>query len=109
MVIETYAVRGAAVPVLEEIAESTETPLRVLAATLLSDDRNSALARAQPALASLFGEEATAASIRQARMVAHEVRNSLVPVQIALEGLFRALDHVAVDGIDRYRGRIPTG
>lgn len=107
--VEAYAMRDAAVPVLEEIAGSTETPLRVLAATLLSDDRNSALARAQPALATLFGEEATAASIRQARMVAHEVRNNLVPVQVALEGLFRALDHVAVEGIDRYRGRIDDG
>src|SRR5262249_24766653 len=91
----SYAVRDAAVPVLEEIAGNADTPLRVLAATLLGDDRNAALARAQPTLARLFGEEAAAAGIRQARLVAHEVRNSLVPVQVALEGLFRSLDHAA--------------
>jgi signal transduction histidine kinase len=105
----TYAVRDAAVPILEEIAESAETPLRVLAATLVGDDRNTALARAQPTLANLFGEEAAAAGIRQARMVAHEVRNSLVPVQVALEGLFRTLDPLAVEGVERYRGRIDDG
>src|SRR6266545_4190497 len=105
----SYAVRDAAVPALEEIAERAETPLRVLAATLLGDDHNTALARAQPTLAILFGEEAATAGIRQARLVAHEVRNSLVPVQVALEGLFSALDLVALDGIDRYRGRIEDG
>ncbi|HSK04715.1 MAG TPA: HAMP domain-containing sensor histidine kinase [Kofleriaceae bacterium] len=105
----TYTVRDAAVPILEEIAGTTETPLRVLAATLLGDDRNAALTRAQPALASLFGEEAAAAGIRQARMVAHEVRNSLVPVQVALEGLYRVLEPTALEGIDRYRGRIDDG
>lgn len=105
----SYAVHGAAVPILEEITERADTPLRVLAATLLNDDRNVALARAQPDLARLFGEEAAAVGIRQARLVAHEVRNSLVPVQVALEGLYRTLDHVVVNGIDRYRGRIDDG
>jgi signal transduction histidine kinase len=105
----SYIVRDAAVPMLEEIASNAETPLRVLAATLLGDDRNAALARAQPTLRKLFGEEAAAAGIRQARLVAHEVRNSLVPVQVALEGMYRALEHIAVEGIDRYRGRIDDG
>ncbi len=104
-----YIVREAAVPLLEEIADGADTPLRVLAATLLGDDRNAALARAQPALATMFGEEAAAAGIRQARLVAHEVRNSLVPVQVALEGMYRALDHAPVEGVDRYRGRIDDG
>jgi signal transduction histidine kinase len=105
----SYTVRDAAIPILEEIAGNAETPLRVLAATLLGDDRNTALARAQPTLANLFGEEAAAAGIRQARLVAHEVRNSLVPVQVALEGLFHAIDDVRVEGLDRYRGRIDDG
>lgn len=105
----SYTVRDTAVPILEELAGSAETPLRVLAATLLGDDRNSSLTRAQPALANLFGEEAAAAGIRQARLVAHEVRNSLVPVQVALEGLFRSLEEGPTDGIDRYRGRIDDG
>jgi signal transduction histidine kinase len=105
----TYLVRDEAIPILEEIASSAETPLRVLAATLLGDERNASLAKAQPTLAQLFGEEAAAAGIRQARLVAHEVRNSLVPVQVALEGLFQILDRASVDGVDRYRSRIDDG
>jgi signal transduction histidine kinase len=105
----SYVVRSASVPILKEIADNVETPLRVLAATLLADDRNTALKGAHPTLVRLFSEEAASVGIRQARLVAHEVRNSLVPVQVALEGLFRALEGDPSDGIDRYRGRIEDG
>lgn len=105
----TYTVHATALPLLEEIAEGTETPLRVLVATLLGDSRNAALARVHPTLTSLFREEAAVVGIRQARLVAHEVRNSLVPVQVALEGLFQSLEHVPAEGVDRYRSRIDDG
>ncbi|HWU89776.1 MAG TPA: HAMP domain-containing sensor histidine kinase [Kofleriaceae bacterium] len=105
----SYTVQDTAIPVLEEIAEGEETPLRVLARALLADDRNTSLASAQPTLAALFGEEAAAAGIRQARLVAHEVRNSLVPVQVALEGLFRALEPGPPEALARYRSRIDDG
>lgn len=105
----SYTVLTTAFPVLEEIAGGAETPLRVMARALLADDRNVALASAQPKLAALFGEESAAAGIRQARLVAHEVRNSLVPVQVALEGLFHALEPHPPEGFDRYRGRIDAG
>lgn len=105
----SYTVQDHAIPVLEEIAEGAETPLRVLARALLADDRNIALVNAQPKLAALLGEEAAAAGIRQARLVAHEVRNSLVPVQVALEGLFRAIEPGSAEGLERYRSRIDDG
>jgi signal transduction histidine kinase len=72
---------------LSEIGKGTETPMSVFAATL-SQDLTAQAARTPTALPRAENKGADAAT-RQARLVAHEIRNALVPVRVALDGLYR--------------------
>lgn len=73
---------------LQEVAEPDGTPLGVLASTLCDDQFLSAVESAgrSDAVGSSLAAEATA---RQARLVAHEIRNTLVPLQSTLQSLFQ--------------------
>src|SRR5690606_1896919 len=70
----------------EELARDENTSFRVLARALLEDDRERALARESSMDPS--PDRATAATLRHARMVAHEIRNALLPVKPALKKIW---------------------
>jgi signal transduction histidine kinase len=70
---------------LDELADDA-TPFRILVRAFLEDDRDQVLRTVvgtDPA-----PDRATSATLRHARMVAHEVRNALLPVQHALEKIW---------------------
>lgn len=99
---------------LSEIAKETETPMSILAASLLSDltlSASEAFDRTPKDKASGGRITITAeATTRQARMVAHEIRNTLVPVKTALSALYReVLLEPPSDVLDRRRERIDRG
>lgn len=75
---------------LEEVA-SGETPMTVLAGALAEDETAAVLGRIRGASSLLLREGAARAMTRHARMVAHEIRNALVPVREAVDDLFEDL------------------
>lgn len=66
-----------------------ETAFTLLAQALAADQTQAVLAPFS--ISSL--ETAADATVRHARMVAHEIRNALVPVRVALKQLWRDLSH----------------
>ena len=74
---------------LSDIAKNIETPMSIFAATLSQDLTSEATQRVGGAMAIAVKPGASEAPTRQARLVAHEIRNALVPVRIALDGLYR--------------------
>ena len=106
----SYTVYDRARPLLEDIAEQRATPFAVLADALLRDEVALALDGIRPDPERALRESAAAATALQARMVVHEIRNALVPAQIALSRLVRELGHtMAGDPFQRYRGRVDAG
>jgi signal transduction histidine kinase len=74
---------------LPEIAKEAETAMSVLAVTLSQDLTAEATQVAGlPGPIAVRNKGADAAT-RQARLVAHEIRNALVPVRVALDALYR--------------------
>jgi signal transduction histidine kinase len=73
---------------LGELVQPSKTPLALLAESLCSDLVTATVhgVAGSAAAARNLAAEATAS---QARMVAHEVRNALLPVQAALDSLYR--------------------
>ncbi|HTN83491.1 MAG TPA: HAMP domain-containing sensor histidine kinase, partial [Sorangium sp.] len=106
----SYTIFDRARPLLEDIAEQRATPFAVLADALLRDEVALALDGVHPDPERALRDSAAAATALQARMVVHEIRNALVPAQIALSRLVRELAH-AMDGepFQRYRGRVDAG
>jgi signal transduction histidine kinase len=84
-----YEVTPAALPLFGELASDQDTPFSVLISALLSDETSATLAPARPLTARQAVGGAAVATTRHARMVAHEINNALVPVQGALEALYR--------------------
>lgn len=71
-------------------AGSEETPFTLLAQALAADQTHAVLSPATgPTLAA-----AAEATVRHTRMVAHEIRNALVPVRMELKNLWRDLSAV---------------
>lgn len=104
-----YRVLPHARPILAEIADATDSPMSVLVQALLEDDVRSLLPGAsQPALS-------TTATVRQARLVVHEIGHTVTPIQVALDGIARTaraagiVDQIAEQlrranlGLDRLR------
>jgi signal transduction histidine kinase len=79
---------------LEDLVAGRRTPLSLLAESLLAEERNS-LAGHAPTLPS--PEFAAELQARHASMVVHEIRNTIVPMKMALSGLFRTLEESAPD------------
>jgi signal transduction histidine kinase len=105
----SYRVVPQYLPFLEEIASSQSTPFTLLAEALLQDETAAVLGQHQ---LSAFAqtEGAAAATTRHARMVAHEIRNALVPVQSTVRELFRDLERSGVgDVIEPHRVTIDEG
>ena len=105
---QAYVLTDRGRELLTEIASDEETPFGVLAAALLEDDVQASLARAEPALVPAIGQSSTA-GLRHARMVAHEVKNALTPVQLAVAKLAEALTPEQAASTSTYRRRIDSG
>jgi signal transduction histidine kinase len=102
-----YTVREPARPLLEEIAERRATPFAVLADALLRDETSLALSPPLPAPGMAAHESAAAANALQARMVVHEIRNALVPAEVALSRLVRDAGEAAE--ASKHRARVEAG
>ncbi|WP_157906551.1 sensor histidine kinase [Sorangium cellulosum] len=102
-----YTVQEPARPLLEEIAEQRATPFAVLADALLRDESSLALGRALPEPGLAAHESAAAANALQARMVVHEIRNALVPAEVALARLVRDAGEAAE--VSKQRARVEAG
>lgn len=99
---------------LSEIEKDVETPMSILAGSLIADlTLAAAEAVARPTNEDSSGARANAAAeatARQARMVAHEIRNTLVPVKTALGALYReVLLEPPSEVLIRRRERIDRG
>jgi signal transduction histidine kinase len=97
-------------PFLEEIAADEDTPFTLLARALLQDQTAATLAGLPGAAALMQSEGAATVATRHARMVAHEIRNALVPVQAALSGLYEEVERRGQgDALATRRDRIDGG
>jgi signal transduction histidine kinase len=104
-----YDVSVTMLALLEDVvAGSPESPLPSLAKTLVADETISLLPAPGTATAR-FDTGAIAAS-RQARSVAHELRNALVPAKLAHESMSNALRARGIeDLLEQYGPRIERG
>ena len=95
---------------LKEVSGNRETPFKVLAQIHAEDDVSRSLTKFSPELKAVLGPSSASVSLKHARMMAHEVRNALVPVTAALEGLYRQVTAAGVEEIvEKYRPRIDSG
>lgn len=100
---------------ITEIAKKEESPMSVLAGSLLADLTLSAadvaVGRASGRLAEVQASPVAEATARHSRMVAHEIRNILVPVKTALGAFYREvlLEEQPGDVIARRREGIDRG
>lgn len=95
---------------LEELASDKDTPFTLLARALLQDQTAATLAALPGAATLMQNESAATIATRHARMVAHEIRNSLVPVQGALSGLYEEIERRGqADALAKRRDRIDAG
>lgn len=85
---------------LEDLASGRRTPLTLLAESLLAEERASV---AGHALALPSPEFAAELQARHASMVVHEIRNTVVPMNMALSGIFRTLEESAPE--ERWRSQ----
>lgn len=76
-------------PMVQEVASSHRTPFLLLAESLISEERDALFDRGSTVATR---EPAAEIQARHARMVVHEIRNALVPVRMALTGIYRALE-----------------
>lgn len=105
-----YALFADGRELLAEIGGKADTPMRVLAHALIQDETQRALTATQPTFAAAMRTSAAESIARQARMVAHELHNALVPVQVAIDGLYDLIAPIGASAeIERYRRRIDAG
>lgn len=91
----SYRVTPVGREIFGELARDEATSFRILIRALLEDDRERILARVtntEP-----LPDRATVATLRHARMVAHEVRNTLGPIQYALKKIWASPVMAAAD------------
>ena len=107
--ITTYELTENGAELLAEVA-SGDTPMVLLAGALIQDETAAVLGRIRAATALIQRESAAFAMTRHARMVAHEIRNALVPVREALDDLFAALQREGRGPlVDRHGATITGG
>ncbi|RKH52581.1 sensor histidine kinase [Corallococcus sp. AB050B] len=98
--------------ILESVVTPAETPFSVLAATLSQDESLTALEKeggGRSGHDTVFNSSAIATA-RQARLVVHEIRNALIPAQIALGSLYSSIVGSQVEAeVARFRPRIDPG
>lgn len=92
--------------ILQEVSAPRQTPFSVLAATLSQDEALTALDSGGNATLRQLDRAASASAFsRQARLVAHEIRNALMPAQVALGSFYDELVG-AESAVAKYRPRI---
>lgn len=84
-------------PVLEEIVSQRRTPISMLAESLIAEEQGTLSGHA-PVATPNDTESAAEVQARHARMVVHEIRNALLPVQMAQEGLYQTLSELSPGG-----------
>lgn len=104
--VEGYVVTKIGQELFGELARDEATSFRTLARALLEDDRERTLAPENNVASS--PDRATAATLRHARMVAHEVRNALLPVRHALNKIW-ASPAMATTELSEARRRVDQG
>lgn len=105
---ESYELTQAGHVTLAELLSEPESPLSLLARAV-SEDQGAAPPVGLLAAASRELSAVTDAS-RHMRMIAHEIRNALVPVEIAFERLWRHVSAMPVPAdVAAYRGTIVAG
>lgn len=88
---------------LNAVTDDTESPMSILVEALLEDEVRSRLPANHSA-------PATTATLRQARLVVHELRNTVIPLQVALESIDRTVQAAGIsDRIANPRQRLNTG
>lgn len=106
-----YTLLETGIQALKALVEPAGTPFSVLAATLSKDEALATLdglpgRQAGPARFQASAE----ASARQARLVAHEIRNALLPVQSALDSFYGSVVGQQLEAqMERLRPRIDSG
>lgn len=105
----SYEVFHRALPLLEEIAERRSTPFEVMANALLGDQVAHSFDGACPRAERALCDNAAESIALQARMVGHEIRNALVPAQIAFSQIIREIEESHPELLERYRGRVAGG
>jgi hypothetical protein len=105
----SYAVLDRARPLLEEIAEQRATPFAVLADAVLRDDVAHTIDTASPDGERARRDDSAAALAMQARMVVHELRDALVPAQVAFSRLDGELAESQPALLQHHRERIAAG
>lgn len=91
-------------PMLEELVEERPTPWRLLAQTLLEQERSGVPRELLPAPR---GPDPAVELGRHARMVAHEINNAMTPVSHALKQLYGLLEkHEPPEHWQGYRERV---
>lgn len=115
-----YALLDEGRPILEEIASGKDTPFMLLARALLQDETASVLSQYPAAAAMVRKESAASLVTRHARMVAHEMRNVVVPMQIRLGAFYEEVGnhgpaaltgphrHALDAGVDRLLGFVQS-
>jgi signal transduction histidine kinase len=106
-----YELLETGIQALKALAEPAGTPFSVLAATLSNDEALATLAGLPGKQAGAVRFQASAeATALQARLVAHEIRNALLPVQSALDAFYEgAVGQQLEAQVGRLRPRIDSG
>jgi len=90
-------------PLLEELGQRRSTPHAILVDALLRDETAALVERVHPDTARMAHESAANVFALQARLVVHEIRNALVPVQVAFDTLCGQL--IQGESADSVQGR----
>jgi signal transduction histidine kinase len=106
-----YTLLETGIQALKALAEPAGTPFSVLAATLSNDEALATLSGLSGKQAGSVRFQASAdATALQARLVAHEIRNALLPVQSALDSLYESVVGQQLEAqVGRLRPRIDSG
>jgi signal transduction histidine kinase len=108
--VTSYRLLSGGRSALEELASGKETPFTLLSRAILQDETHAVVSEAQLGAALAPAESSTAATARHARMVAHEIRNALVPIQGAVEALYRDVERAdAGEALVQRRDAIDSG
>ncbi len=105
-----YEVIERHLPLLEDIGQRRPTPHAILADALLRDETAAIVDRVHPDTARMAREGAADVFALQARLVVHEIRNALVPAQVAFDSLLGHLvQSESPELTQRQRSRVESG
>lgn len=106
----SYAVTPHGESLLSELTASEDGAWTVAARALVDEERGRALSTWIPELEKLSTRASAELSAREARLVAHEVRNALSPVRVHLDRLYRAVARSAPElALDPLREPVDSG